>query len=111
MKIDSFYFGSMVIRGHKFDNDLILTWRGEVYPRDKCHEVKEDEFYEILEHEPEMIIIGTGTGGAMKVPSKLHMQASINGAEIIAKPTPQAVEEFNKHRKDKRVIGLFHLTC
>jgi hypothetical protein len=101
----------MVIRGRKFDHDLVLTWKGEVFPRKKQHEVTADEFDKILEHSPEIIIIGTGTGGAMKVSPTLHLRAKINGAEVIEAPTPQAVEEFNKQIKNKKTIGLFHLTC
>jgi hypothetical protein len=29
--------------------------------------------------------------------------------EVIAQPTPKAVDSFNKSEKDR--IGLFHVTC
>lgn len=110
LKITSFYFGSIVVNDRKFETDIILTWKGEVIPRERKHEVTEIEFNKMTSLKPEIIVIGTGTAGEMKVPDKFHLEAKIRGIELIEKLTPEAVEEFNKNA-EKRVVGLFHLTC
>ncbi len=61
--------------------------------------------------QPEIVVIGTGTVGNVKVEPGAEVLAKIEGVELIMKTTPQAVEEFNKLTRTKKVIGVMHVTC
>lgn len=110
-KIDSSYFGSMIIDGKKFDRDLQIFPSGEIKERERTHTVSKREISDLLMHEPEAIIIGTGNSGLMKVEPDGIVAAQLEGVEIISKPTAQAVQEFNKLSRGKKVAAVFHVTC
>ncbi len=110
-KIDSSYFGSIIIDGKKFDRDLHILPSGEIKERERTHTVSKREISDLLMHEPEAIVIGTGNSGLMKVESDGIVAAQLEGVEIISKPTPQAVQEFNKLNRGRKVAGVFHVTC
>jgi len=107
--IDSYSFGSITIDGNKFTKDLIIfpekinsNWR-----RKTGHLLSEDDILEILDYKPEILIIGTGASGLMKVDEKVKSF----GIELIIKNTTEAVEEYNRIYKNKKVVCALHLTC
>jgi hypothetical protein len=111
MKIDGTHFGSMIVDGKKYENDLVLSWDGEVSERVKSHEFSKKELLNIIQKDPEVIIVGTGQSGLCKIDPSAEVEAKLNGIELISLFTPKAAEEFNKLVKRKKVIGVFHLTC
>lgn len=110
-KIDSSYFGSMIIDGKKFDTDLCILPSGEVQQRERTHTVSRREISDLLMHEPDVIVIGTGNSGLMKVDRDAEVSCQLEGVELIAKPTPLAVQEFNKFSRGRKVAAIFHVTC
>ena len=110
-KIDSSYFGSMIIDGKKFDRDLQILPGGESRERERTHTVSRNEIADLLMHEPEPFIIGTRNSGLMKVDKDAFVSAQLEGVEIISKPTPQAVQEFNKLNRGRKIAAVFHVTC
>ncbi len=70
-----------------------------------------DDIEEIMDFNPELLIIGKGNPGLMQVP--LHLQKSIRkrGLELFIGPTPQAVKEYNRKHREKRTVAALHLTC
>ncbi|MDD5416639.1 MAG: MTH938/NDUFAF3 family protein [Candidatus Aenigmarchaeota archaeon] len=111
VSIDSFYFGNIIIKGRKFTNDVSVSWDGEVIPRQSSHIFSENDFHDMIMKEPEIVVIGTGTAGQMKVDPGVSVKAGVEGVQLVIKPTAQAVEEFNKYSRRNKVIGIFHLTC
>jgi hypothetical protein len=107
--IDSYSFGNITIDGNKFSKDLIIfpdhinpNWR-----RKTGHLLVEDDITEIIDYKPEVLIIGTGARGLMKVDDKVKNL----GMELIIKKTAEAVMEYNRVCKDKKVVAALHLTC
>jgi hypothetical protein len=48
----------------------------------------------------------------MEVEEEAEKLASSENVLLVAKPTPQAIEEFNKFLEEKKkVAGVFHVTC
>lgn len=111
MKIEKYSFGSIVVDGKKYETDLILSWDGEVQERIKSHEFKKSELYEILQKDPEIVIIGTGYSGLVKIKPETEKLAKANGIKLIIKPTSEAIKDFNKLSKSKKVVAMMHLTC
>jgi len=111
MRIDSFYFGNIIINGRKIQSDVIVSWNGEITEKEGNHVFGRKEYEDILLRNPEVIVIGTGTVPNVKIDPDIEVTAKLNGIEIISKPTMQAIQEFNKLAKKKRAVGVMHLTC
>jgi len=112
--IDSYSFGSIIIDGKRFTKDLIIfpdkiysNWR-----RKTGHMLIEDDIKEIIDYKPEVLIIGTGAYGLMKVDDKLKEKLRSLRIKFIIKKTSEAIEEHNNRvYKDKKVVCALHLTC
>jgi len=112
-KLDSYSFRTITIDGNKFLKDLIIfpekinsSWR-----RKTSHLLSEDDITEILDYKPEVLIIGTGANGLMKVDDKVKEKLRSLSIEFIIKKTSEAVNEYNRVYKDKKVFCAIHLTC
>jgi hypothetical protein len=111
--INSYCFGIIIIDSKKFTKDLVIypdhitsNWR-----RKSGNLLTEADISEILDFKPEILIIGTGSRGLMKVDEKMKEELKTLGIEIIVKKTTDAVDEYNKIYNDKKVVAALHLTC
>jgi hypothetical protein len=72
-----------------------------------------------MEQASDTIIIGTGESGVAKVSERVKQEIKSKGIELIVDLTEQATKTFNiineeskgEEGKQRKVIGLFHLTC
>lgn len=111
--IESYTFGRMEVNGHTYTSDLIL------YPdkvqdswwRETGHRLSLKDIKDVLKEEPEVIIIGTGFTGLMKVEEEVKQYAQDNGIVLVIKKTKKAVQNFNEIAAKKKTVGAFHLTC
>ena len=110
-KINSTYFGSIIIDGRKYDHDVIVYWDGEVRHRSSSHSFTKRELMDVLMKDPEIVVIGTGTAGLMKVDPDVHIKARMEGINVIADKSLKAMSEFNKLAKNKKVAAVIHVTC
>lgn len=113
MKIEAYEFGRLVCGGTTYTSDLII-YPDRVDPswwRVKGHLLQIADLETILKEEPDILIIGTGAMGIMKVPKELKKQLGEKNIELYVQRTGKAVEVFNSADKNKTVIGAFHLTC
>ncbi len=110
-KINSFSFGSLTIDRKKYEDDMVIHWDGEITPRESSHTFSKNELIDLLLKGPEIVIVGTGTGGCVKIEKEAEKFARLKNIEFIVKKTPEAVEEFNKLSKNKKVIAVIHVTC
>ena len=111
--IKSYSFGNITIDNQKFTKDIIIfpdhitsNWR-----RKTGHLLVEEDITEVIDYKPEVLIIGTGAYGLMKVDDRLKEKLKSLGIEFVIKKTADAVEEYNKIYKDKKVVSALHLTC
>jgi len=118
IKFDSTNFGEVIINGISYGDVLIAG--GRVTPRDRnllrnvlgtSHAIGEWEVEKLLRGNPQAIIIGTGQSGLLRVSNKVRERVEKAGIELIALETPEAIEEFNRLSKTKRVNALIHTTC
>jgi hypothetical protein len=111
--IDSYKFGQMVIDGEKYTKDLII------YPdkvksswwRKTGHLLTLDDIKDVLTQNPDILIIGTGYMGLMKVDDEVKKYAKDKGIDLIIQKSRKAVQIFNQKQSEARVFGAFHLTC
>ena len=111
VKINSFRFGSLKINNKNYNNDMAIHWDGELISRESTHTVSKSDIIDFLLKGPEVIVIGTGIAGNVKIDKDAENFLKLKNVELIIKKTPEAVEEFNKLSKDRKVIALLHVTC
>lgn len=114
MRIDSYSFGRMVVEGKEYRADLILD-NNDVRPnwwREEGHKLQLEDIREVLDAvKPEVLVVGKGKFGMMRVAPELERFLEERGIELRAANTGRAVQEFNQLAGKKRVVGAFHLTC
>lgn len=114
MRIESYSFGRIVIDGEEYTSDVI------VYPdrvragwwRKEGHYLHMEDLLEVLQFMPEVLVIGTGASGAMRVPGDLIEELEGKGIMVIVERTKKACDVFNRLVDEgKRVVAALHLTC
>ena len=111
--IDSYDFGRIVINGERYNSDLIVFsdkvrdgwWRKEV------HRLHVEDLKDVLEFKPEVLVVGTGYSGLMRIPLETRRYVESEGIELIAQKTAKACETFNRLVKSRKVVAALHLTC
>ena len=111
--IEEYHFGSIKIDGETYNHDVQIGLDNKVklWWRNQSHQIEKRDIEEVLSQNPETIVIGTGEMGVAKVSEKAQQEIKVKGIELIIEPTPEAIKTFNSLKKDKKVAGLFHLTC
>ena len=114
MHIDSYSFGSIIVDGKTYKNDVIIFpervrsewWRAE------GHLLQMKDLREVVKYGPEVLVIGKGATGVMTVPRELIEELEKKGMEVVVKNTDEACHVLNDMiKKNKKAVGAFHLTC
>jgi hypothetical protein len=111
--IDAYDFGRIVIDGTVFTNDVIIFpdhVKAEWWRKDG-HVLHIEDIESIVKEQPEVLIVGTGKYGVMKVLRQTREYIESHGIELIVEPTDKACEMYNQISREKRVIAALHLTC
>ena len=110
----SYRFGMLQIDGQEFRRDVIIL-PGKVIDnwwRREGHRLCLEDLAEVLDADVEVLVVGTGAYGVMKVPEQVREELQRRGIELVAQRTAQAVQTFLRLRREgRRVAGAFHLTC
>lgn len=113
--INEYHFGSITINGKTYNHDVEVNSSGEVLKwwRKESHLIDVEDVKRAIEKNPETIIIGTGESGVAEVTEEAKKEIQSKGIELIIEITGEAVKTFNilKKKGEKKIIGLFHLTC
>ena len=111
--IDSYAFGRMVVDNQTYTSDLIifLDRIHSSWWRRRGHNLCVGDVEDIFLEAPEVLVIGTGFSGLMKVEDEVKREAKTKGVELIIDKTKAAVQRFNELSIRKKTIGAFHLTC
>lgn len=111
--IESYDFGQITINGRRYHRDVIIFpdnvkdgwWRRE------GHRLSLEDLKDVFEAEPEVLVIGTGYSGLMKVPQEVKDHVKSRNIELVVENTRQACQTYNRLRQSMKVIAAFHLTC
>ena len=118
MSIDGTEFGSITIDGKKYEHDVFIHRSGRVEKRRKklskaeygtSHIISKAEAKFILEDGCDLLIIGGGQEGNVRLSPEASAYFKKKGCRVVLQPTPEAVRSFNASREKK--IGLMHVTC
>lgn len=135
--IDSYDFGKIVIDGKEYREDVII-WPDHVdcpWWRVKGHNLALEDISEVIKAKPEVLIVGTGYSGIMKVSEEVKNYIEAQGIKVIIEHSKKACELYNKlsstkaprpirfhsgsgraksrtrQARGKKVIACLHLTC
>lgn len=111
--VDSYQFGVIVVNGRRYTSDVIIYpnrvddswWRRE------GHSLSPRDLGEIVREKPEILVIGTGNSGLMKVSPSTRRWIEEKGIKLKAEPTQTAYQTYNQLQKAHKVIAALHLTC
>lgn len=119
--IEEYHFGTITIDGKVYNNDVEVCWTGEVlaWNTKESHIIDVADIERTLTKEPETIVIGSGESGAAQVTDAAKNFIRSKRIELIIDNTLSAVGTFNiineesleEDGRQRKVIGLFHLTC
>jgi len=113
--IESYSFGKISINGNKFTSDVIIfpdnvksNWR-----REKGHLLQKNDLSEIIDYNPDVLIIGKGYYGRMNIPDETKQFLKEKQIECIDEKTKKACEIYNEFNKNENqdVVAALHLTC
>ncbi len=114
MIIEEYSFGRIRVAGKVYTSDVIIhpdrvdsSWW-----REDGHYLVPEDLVDVLLEPPAILVIGTGYAGRMTVPAETFAELRGRGMQVLAAPTKDAVEEFNRlQRQHARVVAALHLTC
>lgn len=111
--IESYNFGEIVIDREKYTNDVIVFPNRvkDGWWRDKGHSLSPGDLDEVMDAEPDVLIVGTGAYGRMSVPSKTQDFIKSRGIELIIEKTEKACDSYNDISDEKNAVAALHLTC
>ena len=113
-KIDSCSFGTLVINGKLYTDDLIIFPDGDILKpwwRRRGHQLSMDDLRNLIDSAPEVIVAGTGMSGGVKPDKNLKSELSKLAIEFISAPNNEAIRIFNEMALERRIGAGFHLTC
>jgi hypothetical protein len=112
--IDGYSFGRIVVEGREYTSDLIIYpehIQGDWW-REEGHRLGLSDLDEVLEYEPDFLVVGQGAFGRMKVNKEVDEALEERGIEVIAERTGETINTFNKLiEDDEKVVAALHLTC
>jgi hypothetical protein len=114
MEISDYAFGSIEIGGRRYTRDLIITPQGvqEGWWRKAGHRLDREDLSEVLAARPQVLVVGTGYYGNLRIPRETEDFLRDQGIALHAAPTGEAVQTFNAlQREYARVVAALHLTC
>jgi hypothetical protein len=119
LKIDHCEFGEIIINGKKFHQ--ILISKNKVLERDEkrleetfnsSHFIGDWEKELLFSNNPDVIIIGNGYQGILKVDESLIKEAQEKNIKLIINFTPEAVSLYNQLVEKVEIVNcLIHTTC
>lgn len=113
MHIDDYGFGKITINGERYESDVII-FPNHVYKgwwRRKGHELHPDDLPDVLDARPEILVVGTGYFGRMKILESTLARIEEIGCELVVQKTKDACDAFNRAVKERNAVAALHLTC
>ena len=113
MEIQGYSFGRITIDGKVHTSDVIVypSRVDDAWWRAEGHKLQPQDIAQALEAEPQILVVGTGSPGLMKVTDETKRLLAERGVALVACRTDEAVRQYNRLARDVRVVAALHLTC
>ncbi len=113
--IEGYRFGQIVVDKQAYTGDVIVFpdyvqgnwWRKE------GHLLQWEDIAEVIASgAPEILVVGKGKFGFMRIDSRVKEELEKMKIQLYAEPTEKAIRIYNRLLlTGKKVLGAFHLTC
>lgn len=112
-QIESYRFGQIVIDAQTYTQDLIILPEGvsSGWWRQEGHALHPADLDTVFEAEPDLLVVGQGADGLMRVTPEAFQALQDAGIELIALPSDEACQAYNRLCTERRVVAALHLTC
>jgi len=112
-QIETYRFGYILIDGRPYERDVIILpdrvlggwWRKE------GHVLRPGDLEAVFEAAPDLLVVGQGAYGKMRVTAETRRALRAAGIELVALPTEKACRTYNTLRERKTVAAALHLSC
>jgi hypothetical protein len=114
VRIDRYGFGEVQVEGHSYKSDVIVGPEQvrDGWWRQQGHSLSRNDLAPVLELNPDVLVVGTGYFGRMRIPEETRRFLASRGIGLWAGETGKAVKEFNRLQAEcARVVAALHLTC
>ena len=111
--VDSCQFGQVVVSGKKYTSDVVIfpdRVRDNWY-RKTGHQLCLKDITEVMTENPEVLVVGTGASGLMKVLLEVERGVKTQGIKLIVETTEKACHTYNHICHSQRAIAALHITC
>lgn len=117
--IQEYDFGRLRVDGKEYRRDLIIypaAARGgqrveASWWRKQGHRLDKTDLDDVIKAKPEVLVVGMGYYGCMKVPQETLEFLNTLGIEVYAEPTQEACRKYNELKDIRKVVAALHLTC
>lgn len=112
MRISEYSFGKITVDGKTYTRDVLLCGKvDDSWWRAEGHLLQPQDLERVFKYKPEVLVIGTGHDGIMKVPGTTVLAIKERGiGEVHVARTAEAVRIFNQ-LSGRRAAAALHLTC
>lgn len=112
VSIDFVKFGEVMVDGNVYYSDMIVWWDGEKEFIAKDHILDMEIFARLLRKNPDIVVVGTGQHGMVRVSDEVRHKAKDKGIKIFEETSAKAADIFNSMiASGKNVVAYIHTTC
>jgi hypothetical protein len=111
--IESYCFGNLVVDGQQHQRDVIIL-PGRVlggWWRKEGHALHPEDLEAVFKAQPDLLVVGQGANGLMRIVSETRRALEEAGIELVALPTEEACQAYNRLCEQQSVAAALHLTC
>jgi hypothetical protein len=112
-RVASYRFGHIIIDNETYGQDVIILPSRVIggWWRERGHRLSPDDLDPVFEAAPEVLVVGQGKSGRMKIAPATKRVLQEREIELIAAPTESAIRTYNDLRTTRAVAAALHLTC
>ena len=111
--IESYEFGRIVVDGETYESDVIIfpdhvrsSWW-----RRAGHELCLEDLTDALEADPEILVVGKGASGLMRILDEVKTELERRRIELRSDSTSKACDIYNNVSPRRKAVAALHLTC
>jgi len=111
--LENYAFGRVTLEGRTYAADLIVLPDRVIshWWREEGHSLSVSDLAAVFEAAPEILVVGTGAQGMMRVPQATRDALAAACIRLVVECTRDACETFNRLSPTARVAAALHLTC
>ncbi len=111
--VDGYSFGEVHVDGAARRDDLVVLPGRLLCPwwRKRGHRLQLVDLTEVLEARIDVLVVGTGYFGRMRIDPPVETELARTGVELVAARTGEAIARFSALPEDRRAALALHLTC